>query len=738
MITYEQLYNLDVSSLSWAADQWDQYITKLKAMDEACDDKVVKPFDKAGWMSFDGTSAIAQARVAAVNQEFSDALQEAKGIRGVLMDAHDELKKHQSDLKRIAEEDAKRDGLFVSAKGEITPRHDLSKDPGAVHDPDGPAAIADQNRKVEALKARLEKVLNEAAEADRSAALALRHNIGKNDGDFNGKAVTSIDADESARATNLLSKLDKDGKLSQHDLNELERVMEHNQNDPEFSRMLLNSLGPKKTLELATELDHLKGDDDVYEGNRKQYGVVERALANGIGAANQDKGFSERWRKDMRDLGTEQIGDHHKGSDRPLGYQALAGLLKHGDGSGYPAHMTMGLTDDMIAAEKKDPGLWDKHKQVAAGADVDRVKISDPVDDMLNVMSKDPDTATRYLDPKTDGDHDRLEYLLKKRDWPDLEVQETFRGMEPVGDVKHLDATNSRAGFGNALEAATTGAQPGAEKTRYGGHTEAQARIMHDTIERLDEGGKGDKIPENMQRPMARALADYTEDTHNILAGGHGDTYGSREHGRADAWHKDGEDKYHIGVPHASVLRVLRGVSDDSENYAHIYEAERFYAAEQMGKSPATPGGAHSDWETPARDAGSVLGAYNAIGADVIYDERDTKKQWADDTAKYVYHGAGIPLTAVPVVGDTAQRLLDQGTYDWSKDVKATADANAGGEAASKNAAGVDGTHQLIDRWAAVRGQDSESNTIRQIKQESEQSYITGRVGAMAVLRSEH
>ncbi|MFH9419166.1 hypothetical protein [Streptomyces sp. NPDC017529] len=736
MITYEQLYNVPVSSLSWAADQWDILIRKLTTMDEACTNEVVTPFTKAGWISFDGTSAIAQARVAAVDQEFSYALQEAKGIRGVLHDAYTELKKHQDDLHRLAEEDAKREGLYVSAKGEITARQDLSKDPGAQHDPDFQEAVAAQNRKIEALKARIEKVLTDAAETDRAAAIALRHNVGKEDGDFNGKAVTSIDADEAARATDLLGKLDQGGKLSQHDLNELERVMDHNQHDPEFNRMLLNRLGPKKTLQLADELDRIHGDEDVYQVHRKQYATIERSLANGIGAAHQDQDFSERWRKGLRALGTEQIGDAAD-NRHTLGYQALTGLLKHGDGSGYPAHMTTGLTGDIIAAERKHPGIWDEHDQVNVGADVEAVAVKDPVDDMLGVMSKDPDTATRYLDPKHDGDKNRLEYLLDKRDWPNLEVMETT-GRGDVLDTKQIDASNSRTGLGNVLEAATTGAQPGHEQTRYGGHTEGQARIMHDTIERLDSGNGGDKIPHNMQQPLARALSDYTEDTHNIIAGGHEKYYGTTAEGRPDAWHKEGESKYHIGVPESSVLRVLRGVSDDPKNYAQIYEAERFYAAEQMGKSPAQPGGAHADWETPARDAGNVLGAYNAIGSDVILDDRDGRKQWADDTAKYVYHGAGIPLTAIPVVGDTAQRLLDQTTYDWSKDVKAAADAKAANDGAEKNAAGVDGTYDLIDRWAAVRGQDSESNAIRQVKQESEQSYATSRASALGVLRGEH
>ncbi|WP_369359054.1 hypothetical protein [Streptomyces sp. cg2] len=735
MITYEQLYNVNVDSLAWAVDQWDTLISRLKAMDEACADEVVKPFEKAGWTSSDMTSVVAQARVAAVNQEFGDALQEAKGIRGVLSNAHDTLKKHKDDLHQLADEDAKKAGLVVSPKGEITPREDCSQNEGLRHDPDGQQAIAQQQRNIEALQARIEKVLNDAAETDREAATALRHDIGTGDNDFNGKAVTSIAADESLRATSLLNKLDTDGELSQHDLNELERVMDHNQHDPEFNRMMLNRLGPKKTLELADKLDQIHSDQEMYEGHRKQYATIQRSLANGIGAANQDKEFSDKWRADMRALGTAPV-DNDGDTVHALGYQALAGLLKHGDGSGYPPHMTTGLTDDIIAAEREHPGIWDEHDQVTKGTGVDPVAVKDPVDDMLGVMSKDPDTATRYLDPAHDGGKDRLDYLLKKRDWPDLEVAETT-GRGDQLDTEHIDATNSCAGLGNVLEAATTGAQPGREHITYDGHTEGQARIMQETIKRLDSDNHGDEIPKNMQQPLARALSDYTEDTHNIIAGGY-KKYGNTETGTADAWHKDGEDKYHIGAREESVLRVLRGVSSDPKAYAQIYEAERIYSADQMSRAGTDPGTAGANWQTPARDAGNVLGAYNAIGADVILDERDNKKQWADDTAKYVYHGAGIPLTAIPVIGDTTQRLVDQSTYDWSKDVKATADSQARGDTSRLDAHGIDGTYDLIDRWAVERRQDPDGNVMRQLKQEAEQSYGISRARAARVLRGEY
>ncbi|MFE7892670.1 hypothetical protein [Streptomyces sp. NPDC057412] len=197
-------------------------------------------------------------------------------------------------------------------------------------------------------------------------------------------------------------------------------------------------------------------------------------------------------------------------------------------------------------------------------------------------------------------------------------------------------------------------------------------------------------------------------------------------------------DDAHITVPERSVIRVLRGVSDDPENYAQIYESERFYAAEQMARADKEPGNGNENWEVPAVDAGNVLGAYNAIGSDAYLDARDEKKQWADDTAKHVYHGVGLPLTAIPLVGDAAQRMLDQETYDWSNDVKAVADARANDETAAEKADGVGSTQDLITRWDRDRsehGRAPDDTTVRQMRQQAEQGYITSRESAFEDLR---
>ena len=730
MIAYEQLYHLDTDGIQGAVDQWTEFIRRYDAMDKAYDEQVVKNFDAAGWTSIDGTSMFARAQVAAANKEFSDAVTEAKGIRAVLDDAHDELKKYKDELHALKEEAAK-EGVLISGTGQVTlkdpdPEGDKPIDVGGPFVPDSMKPTSNQMR-VEAWEARIKVILVKATDADLSATIALKRNTGKGGKEgFNDRTVKSVDQDEAQRSAKLLEKYERGDKLSPSELKELERVMSHNEKDPQFSRMLLNDLGPEATLRLHEDLEKERAGDGA---NKEKYTSIQNSLANSIGAANQDKKFSDKWREDMRELGTKRPEDD---PSKPYGYQSLTALLKHGDTGDYPPRMTMGLTDDIIGAERKNPGIWNEFDQANAGADVDPVDVKDPVDDMLDVMSGDPDTATKYLDPGENGGNDRMQYLLDKRDWPDLEVREVTRGMEPTGQTDHIEAKNSRVGLANAIEAATTGDQPGSHRTDYEkGHREEEARVMQETIARLDNHGDGggDKIPENMQKPLARALGDYTADTHAIIAGSE-DGYRDPD-GHSKVIGKD-EDA-HIANPERSVIRVMRGISDDPEAFAHLYQNERDYSAQQMGSAPVNGGEGNENHRVPAVDTGNVLGAYNAIGSDAYLDEKDEKKQWVDDVGKGRYHGPGLVLGQVPVLGDPALRMLDMAVYDWSKDVKLEAEATADQQSAEEKAKGMGGTNDLIDAW--YREREKQGNPIgdmtqRDIAQQSEQGYITSRNSA--------
>ncbi|NBE53614.1 hypothetical protein [Streptomyces boluensis] len=737
MIAYEQLYHLDVAGIKGAVDQWTEFIRRYDTMEQAFRDEVVTNFDAAGWNSVDGTHVFARVQIASANKEFIDAVTEAKGLRAVLDDAHDELKACKKELLDL-EDKARGEGVLISGTGKVT-----LKDPKPEGDkpieiapgmpaPDG----ATPNRiKIAAWEARIEVILVKATDIDISAATALRRNTGEGGKEgFNDKTVKSVDQDEAQRSAKLLEKYEKGEKLTPAQLKELERVMSHNEKDPEFSRMLLNDLGPEATLRLQQDLESERAGDGA---NKDKYNSIQNSLANSVGAANQDKKFSEQWLKDMEKLGTKRAdGDY----DGDYGYQTLTGLLKHGDAADYPPHMTMGLTDDMIAAEKKNPEIWSDVRRVTVGnEDVGPQTLKDPVDDMLGIMSDDPDTATKYLDPAGDKGEERMKYLFDKRDWPDTEIQKETVRQDDVGEPIHIEAKNNRVGFADAIEAATTGEQPGSHRADFDkGHGDDQARVMQRTISLLDNNGDGggDKIPANMREPLARSLGDYTADTHKIIAGsedGYRDPDGYRDKDGNRRLLGEGDDS-HITSPERSVIRVMRGISEDGEAFQHLYKSERDYSAEQMGSAPKAGGEGNENHVVPAVDTGNVLGAYNAIGSDAYLDAKDERKQWADDMGKGLYHGPGLALGQVPVIGDPALRMLDMAVYDWTKDVKLEAEATADSENAKEKASGLGGTNDLINAWYQEREKQGEpigNMTQRAIAQQSEQGYVTSRNSAL-------
>ncbi|MET7690775.1 hypothetical protein ABZT06_22845 [Streptomyces sp. NPDC005483] len=206
MPTYEQLYHLNLSNLLAAADRWEETVGKFKGLHAAFGDEVAGPFRKAGWRRPLLTAAKADNDVRAAHQGFADAQKEAEGIFGVLTTLHAALKKAKADLHHLAAVEAEKQGFHVGATGTVTPRNDLSQNPGARHDPDSQALVREQQQACDAFVRRIEAVLQRAADADETACWALRRDRGASRSDFNSKVVTSLDDARATRAAELKKK----------------------------------------------------------------------------------------------------------------------------------------------------------------------------------------------------------------------------------------------------------------------------------------------------------------------------------------------------------------------------------------------------------------------------------------------------------------------------------------------------------------------------------------------------
>ncbi|MFF0624194.1 hypothetical protein [Streptomyces sp. NPDC004296] len=193
MVTYEQLYHLDLDRLNSAIEAWDTQIRHLESLDEAFTRDVSKTFDQAGWHSLDVTSMAASSQVKDADQELTDAVTEAKGIRDILRDAHTRLKNHKADLHKLADAEAPDRGLVVSSTGHVEARDDITKDLPNQGDSDNEAIRALQKAKIEDFAGRIKQILDDADETDGLASQALHSNTsGKPEDGFKGKVYTSI------------------------------------------------------------------------------------------------------------------------------------------------------------------------------------------------------------------------------------------------------------------------------------------------------------------------------------------------------------------------------------------------------------------------------------------------------------------------------------------------------------------------------------------------------------------
>ncbi|MFB7630607.1 hypothetical protein ACFC0M_06620 [Streptomyces sp. NPDC056149] len=199
MVTYEQLYHLDLDRLNSAVEAWDAQIRHLESLDETFARDVSKIFEQAGWCSLDVTSMTASSQIKDAGRELAEAVAEAKGVRDILRDAHTRLKKHKTDLHKLVDVEAPDRGLVVSSAGHVEARDDVTKDLPNSDDPDNEEIRSLQKRKVEDFVGRIEQILSAAGETDALASQALHSNTaGKAEDGFKGKVYTSISSYQKA------------------------------------------------------------------------------------------------------------------------------------------------------------------------------------------------------------------------------------------------------------------------------------------------------------------------------------------------------------------------------------------------------------------------------------------------------------------------------------------------------------------------------------------------------------
>ncbi len=753
MPTYHEIMTTDLATLTTAAEGWDDMAKEFQKQEKAYKRDVHGITMGPLWL---GLSAdVANRRFDITLKEYQSAQTEAKAIASLLRDAHTQFVDLRGKLTS-ARQDAIEAGMKVSDKGIVafdTARLSEGARTAYHHDPDYQDSV---RKSVTSWQNRIDQLVKDVTDADKGVDIAFTAVVVDTDATdgtlngFNGHAYGDIEKYEAENARDIATRLADGKKVSAAELAELERAFRDNSDDKVFSRTLLQGLGPDGTIKLGNELNELALDGK----DKDRYQALQSGLADTVAratrvpgsvadappgsqkfkdwVASEDGRFYREWTDSLDTYGTKNYGSN----TQPMyGYQSFVALMQHADAK-FDDQFLYQLADDLIAAEKKQPSIFTEW-----GAGHEGVR-ADALDGLLSVMSRNPDAATAFFDPAGNGsgadhvDNNHLEYLLHEREWPQ---HSTVAGPTVIT----MDDPLGKAGLGAALEAATTGREPNSEGASFGHHSEAQTRVMQETITQLDKDDKGDSIPQNMKVPLGRALADYTADTHAILSG----TEPSSPEGLSTI-NADGDESSITNGKH-SLLRVMRGVSDaaygttpDGEPvlvYDMLYENEKLYSAQYLDSARDAPAEQRAnvvgDWDNKARHVGLVNGAMTAIGSDMILDDRDTKIGNLNDTMRYTYHGVGGLFTQIPVVGDPVQRMIDAATYEYSKDVTAAAEDVARSEDSKSTTAGIGGTKSLVNAWGTTHGIDG-TEAHEHARGEAEQSFVTGREDAYSALRT--
>ncbi|MFB6578972.1 hypothetical protein ACFCYC_16445 [Streptomyces sp. NPDC056402] len=715
MPNYAEVMQTDLSALTTAADGWKAMATQLKTMEDVYEDEVQSVSAGNGWLG--SSQQAAATRSAVTRQEYGAAQKEALAMESLLRDAFARFTELKGRVTS-AVADAVKAGMKVSDAGIAS--YDFSKaDPASVnairHDPDLPeierswtSRIGDSVKAITEFDQDVKTALLNASGADGTAMFG-----------FNSKPVNDVEAVEALALTQKI----RDGKASPEELRHYNDVLKQNSGDQHFGEAYLYALGPKDTLLLADQMNLASNDRGTSAADKKLYESINSGLAGTIasGTKDPDSYAYKPFVDGLKEQGPELVA---KGLRPTYGYQALVTVMANG--SGYGKQFLNDLGDGMIEAEKSKPHMYD-HAWDSQRPNL----VSDPLDGLLGIMAKDPDSATYFLDPEAPGNkNEHLKYMLDDREMPDPWIS-TGVG-QPIG----MDGDKT-AGLGAAIQAAATGHVDGEKLGPPGPHTEGQARVMHEAIRLLDADMKGDEFKEDLeglQQPMAKALVDYVGDTHEILGGKNADLgyVGGR-----DSIHGSG-DNAQIAVGQGSLIRVMRGIADDGPAYALMVEAERAYSADQLATAASyradSPHAVSADWDNRAHDIGVAAGALNGIGADVYKDKEDDRVEWAEGTSEHSAAVANGLIGEIPVVGTVGGSLIDSLKYEWVKDVKDAAEELSKQESSKNYAAGVEGTNRLLDAWGGERKIDGDP-AFKHAKNESGEGYTTGREAARAHLR---
>ncbi|MGA5216893.1 hypothetical protein ACPCAE_12580 [Streptomyces cinereoruber] len=678
-------------------DDWSEMAVKLKKLATDARDGMKAKTDKAQWQGVN--SDVTRPFITKTAKEFEDAETQAKGIHLLLADAHTSFTAARDSLVRIRDEEGPAAGVHVDANGRVRPKHDLSKDVAARHDPDYPDYAADVRKQQEAVaswQARIDRIVEDCADADDSLRRALAANV-KDDHNFTAPTYKSLDEEQVARAAELLKKVTGDGGTARNvaELKELEELLDDNRNDPEFATGLYRWMGPAATLDAFAEMSLNStslgpaGQDrvDMVRNIQSDMGAM-LGLATQRSTPNH---LDTVWTDGLLRAGRKPLDVQGVGFSEIYGYQALSGLLREGT---YDKDFLVSVGRDMVAMDREDPGRWSHalpmNMDQRINLDETGGKGFNPLTGLMEAMANNPAASTAFFDEnlRTDTNKDGIvtladeeltgkdaksvvDYMLDKK--PTDDYYDTVSGGEP---------TPGQSAMGNALEAAVTGRVPGDEDAKSVEHTKSMASVMEKVVE---------KIGTSPTLAVDGPLVGIAPNLGNMAAEYMADLQATAENG-ADRIKPFGEK---AEFDKQAMAQFLGAVGQDPGAYGAITNAQQAFTTALVSDVFQNPE-KYADTGEAVRNAvhpgGEIAGMMSEARAQAVVDTAARKdaeynegiaenarwaNRWIDLVgAKYV--------EMLPVAGDVIGWIKEDITESAVKEAEEDKSTEAGHEAAAR------------------------------------------------------
>ncbi|MEV7526202.1 hypothetical protein [Streptomyces sp. NPDC091371] len=746
MLTYENVMHAPLDKLRTAVDDWKAMAGKLDEMAEAARHGMKAKSDKAEWSGV--TAGVGRAFVDKTAKEFEDAAKEAKGVHLVLADAHATFKAAQDRLKKIAA-DAPAAGFQIDATGRVTaiPLATEEDRNAARHDPDYRQTLRANH---DAWQARINRAVEDAQDADDSLVRVLRANVADAH-DFSGPKFSTLDAEQAARAADLMRKVTGEGGTARHveALRELEDVLDDNREDPEFATAFYRKVGPEGALEMYTTMSlDATGLGPAGRDRALMVANIQSDMGAMLGLATHKDvphHLDAAWTTGLMKAGRKEMQVPGEMTTF-YGYQALGSLIREGT---YDTEFLTAVGRDMIAMDREDPKAWEYHGSAGVDTVLNQGEKGGrgfyPLTGLMEALANNPDAATAFFNEpvREDSNHDGIVTKDDKRvggqHGKDLGMVDYMLDKEPGADAFDRprsypadEAGPAQEALGTALEAAVSGRVAGDEDAGPVPHTKEMAAIMERVVKKIGDEpglvaaapGEDDGRLKGLSGHFGQMAAEYMPDLQ-----------ASAENGGKQIKVAGTMAQFH----EATVARFLGAVGQAPEAYGAITNANQAFTAvlvtdvvqhradhTLLGSAvelAVTPGGQISGYLTEARAQG--------MHAETAHSNEEYVKG-VEDGAKWINRGisaaGGKYLEMVPIAGDVAgwvqedvteyfvEDAQDKGkekTADTEKAVasmysKADLSTSRAAEGAVRSAAAGSGLSQRdIDTLAGVASKES-------------------------------